>query len=89
MPTVTIPPAYRGPTRGADRIDVEGGTVRDCIQVVANRFPGFGDQVFDAKGDVHRFVTLFINGDEIDRNDVDRAVGPGDEVEILAAVAGG
>ena len=89
MPTVTAPPPYRGPTQGVDRIEVEGGTVRDCIQVVADRYPGFGEQLFDANGDVHRFVTLFINGDEIDRTDVERAVAPDDEVEILAAVAGG
>ena len=89
MPLVKIPAAYRGPTLGADRVEVEGATVRECIDAVATRFEGFGEQVFDAGGDVHRFVKLFVNGDEIDRAAVDGPVHEGDEVEILASVAGG
>ena len=89
MPIVKVPTAYRGPTQGADRVPAQGGTVRECIQAVADEFPGFGELVFDARGDVHRFVTLFINGDEIDRVAVDTPVADGDEVEVLAAVAGG
>jgi molybdopterin converting factor small subunit len=34
-------------------------------------------------------VKLFVNGKEIDRAALDTPVAPGDEVEILAAVAGG
>ena len=89
MPLVTIPPPYQGPTQGEDRIEVEGATVRECIVAVGTRFPGFAEQVFDANGDVHRFVTLFINGDEIDRAAVDTRVVASDEVGILAAIAGG
>jgi molybdopterin converting factor small subunit len=89
MPTVKIPPPYQGPTKGQSSVEVEGATVRDCIDAVGARFPGFSEQVFDAKGAVHRFVTLFINGDEIDRRELDKPVAETDEVEILAAIAGG
>ena len=89
MPLVKIPAAYRGPTRGADCVEVEGVTMRACIQAVADAFPGFGEQVFDAGGGVHRFVTLFKNGVEIDRSEIDEPVDTSDEVEILAAIAGG
>ena len=89
MPIVKIPPPYQGPTRGQAEVQVEGATVRECIEAVGREFPGFAEQVFDASGAVHRFVTLFINGDEIDRAEVDTAVAPTDEVEILAAIAGG
>ena len=89
MPLVKIPAAYRGPTRGAECVEVEGATVRSCIQAVADAYPGFGEQVFDAKGGVHRFVTLFKNGVEIDRDVIDSPIQASDEVEILAAIAGG
>ena len=89
MPIVKIPAPYRGPTGGADRLEVEGATVQECIQAVADRFPGFGEQVWDAQCNVHRFVKLYVNGDEIDRQSIDTAVTPSDEVEVLAAVAGG
>lgn len=89
MPHVVIPPPYRGPTGGLDRIAVEASTVRECIQAVGARYPGFAEQVLDAQGRVHRFVNLFVNGEEIARDAVDTPLGAEDQVEILAAIAGG
>ena len=89
MPVVKIPAPYRGSTSGADRVDVDGATVEECIQAVNDQFPGFGDQVWDTGHTVHRFVKLYVNGDEIDRQAIDTAVTASDEVEVLAAVAGG
>ena len=89
MPQVQIPPPYQGPTRGADRIDVDGATVLECIEAVEARFPGFLPQVLDPEGKVHRFVQLFVNGEEIPRAALDTPVEAADRVEILAAIAGG
>lgn len=89
MPTVKIPPPYRGPTLGRDRVEVEGATVRACIDAVGSQFPGFCEQIFDGRGRVHRFVKLFVNGDEIDRSQVGKPVAETDEIEVLAAIAGG
>jgi molybdopterin synthase sulfur carrier subunit len=89
MPTVLVPTAYRGPTRGQAEVEVEGETVRACIEAVGQQFPGFLEQVVDASGSVHRFVKLFVNEVAIERSDVDRVVEPGDRVEVLAAIAGG
>jgi len=90
MPRVIVPPPYRGPTEGLDRIEVEGSTIEACLEAVGERFPGFREQIFDAEGRVHRFVNLFLNGDELDRQQaLARAVSDGDDIEILAAIAGG
>jgi molybdopterin synthase sulfur carrier subunit len=89
MPLVDVPPPYRGPTGGQDRIQVDGTTVGDCLEAVGERFVGFREQIFDARGEVHRFVTLFVNGDEIERNALATPVSDTDEVGILAAIAGG
>jgi len=89
MPQVEIPPPYRGPTAGEARIDVEGATIGECLKAVGDRYVGFAEQIFDTTGRVHRFVSLFVNGDEIDRNALDTPVADGDEVRILAAIGGG
>jgi molybdopterin converting factor small subunit len=70
-------------------IEVKGTTVRECIEAVEAQYPGFAEQVFDPEGNVHRFVTLFINGDEVGRDENDAPVGEDDEVDVLAAIAGG
>lgn len=89
MPQVVVPPPYRGPTRGQAELAAEGATVRECLEHLGQRFPGFAEQIFDAEGRVHRFVNVFVNGDEIDRAAIDVAVAESDRVEILAAIAGG
>jgi molybdopterin converting factor small subunit len=89
MPCVIVPPPYRGPTRGQQRIEVEGATVRECLEAVEHRFPGFVEQVLDGDDRVHRFVSLFVNGEEIGREALDRPLAGADQVEILAAIAGG
>ena len=89
MPVVVVPPPYRGPTAGEGEIRVDAATVRECIEAVDARFPGFRDQVFDGRGAVHRFVSLFVNGDEIARERLDARLASEDRLEILAAIAGG
>ena len=89
MPVVKIPTAYRGPTHGVDRIEVEGTTVRECIEAVEKQYPGFGPLVLDGKGAVHRFVSIGVNGNEIDRADVDTEVSATDVVDVMASVSGG
>jgi len=89
MPVVVVPPPYRGPTAGEGEIRVEAPTVRACIDAVEARYPGFRDQVLDGQGRVHRFVNLFVNGDEIERELLERSLHADDRLEILAAIAGG
>ena len=61
MPTVLIPPAYRGPTRGEAEVVIAASTIRECIQTMENRFPGFGDLIYDDDGQVAVFVRFFVN----------------------------
>ena len=89
MPTVIIPPPYQGPTRGLARVEVEGSTLAACLESLEKRFPGFRPQVVSEAGQVHRFVKLFVNGDLVAGSDLGHALSERDEIEILAAVAGG
>ena len=89
MPQVEVPPRYRVPTKGQRLIDVEGRTVRECIEAVEARYPGFLELVFDEKGDLNRFVTLCRNGETMPRDGLDHEIEPGDTITIMAAAAGG
>jgi hypothetical protein len=89
MPVVVVPPPYRGPTRGDGEIRVPGASVLACLAAVEAGHPGFRDQILDAQGRLHRFVKLFVNGEELPREPVDAPLAPDDRLEILAAIAGG
>jgi molybdopterin converting factor small subunit len=89
MPSVLIPTAYRGPTKGAAEVEVEAGPVRACLESVDQIHPGFGDLVFDKRGGLHRFVKLFLNEVQLEADALDVPVAEGDRLEVLAAIAGG
>ena len=89
MPQVKIPPPYRGPTGGRAIVHVDGPTVGDCLAALAESHPGLGELLQEPGGALHRFVTVFVNGDEVERSALDTRVRASDELEILTALAGG
>jgi sulfur-carrier protein len=89
MPTVVVPPPFRGPTHGAEKVEVPAGSVRECLEAVDARHPGFRDLVVDAAGEVHRFVQLFRNGEQLVGDVLAEPIAAGDRLEVLSAIAGG
>jgi len=91
VPKVEIPPRYRGPTNGVSSLEVQGESVRACIDAVETQFPGFGELIFDKDGNIRRYVRLFLNGDSLalEQDAVDKPIASSDSVQILACAAGG
>lgn len=89
MPRVEVPSRYRVPTGGESSIEVEGRSVRECIEAVEARHPGFQELILDKHGELQRFVRLFVNAEQLARDALDAAVSEDDEIAIVVAPAGG
>ncbi len=89
MPVIQIPPPYRGPTQGMTEVDVEGATLRECLEAVEKQYPGFGPLVIDPAGNVRKFATWFRNGDKLMGDVLATPLDPNDSIEIISSVAGG
>lgn len=89
MPTIEIPSRYRFPLGGKGEVQVEGRTVRECVEAVEAGNPGFRELILDARGDLARFVSLCRNGESMARDALDEELAPDDVITILAAAAGG
>ena len=92
MPTILIPVIFRGPTRGDARVDVPAETIGACFDAVEARYPGLRELVIDPeKGGIHRFVKLTLNGELLDRDPavLETPVSGDDQIEVIAAIAGG
>ncbi len=89
MPRVVIPAPFQGPTQGRGEIEVEGTTIRECLDAVEADHKGFLAQVVRPDGTVQRFAKLFVNEEQVDAGDLDMKLERDDQVEILAAVGGG
>jgi molybdopterin converting factor small subunit len=73
-------------------VDTSEGTIGACFDAVETRFPGLRELVIDAdSGGIHRFVKVTLNGVLLDRTPetLDTPVSATDEIEVIAAIAGG
>ena len=74
---------------GGRSVTAEGATVGEVLDSLDSRFQGFKEQVAD-NGQMRRFVNIFLNDEDIRyTGGVDTALKPGDQLDILPALAGG
>lgn len=87
---VRIPTVLRKHTNGEASVEVSGSTIRELIDDLGSRYPEFKGQVVGEDGNLHRFINVYANDEDVRYLDgMDTKVGDGDVVSILPAVAGG
>ena len=87
---VSIPTPLRPLTGNLDTVEVEGSDVSQLLTALEKNYPGIGERLLDAQGNVRRFVNIYVNGEDIRfLQDQATAVKAGDEVSIVPAIAGG
>jgi hypothetical protein len=70
--------------------DVPGATVREVINELEKRYPGFAAYIVDETGRLRRHVNLFVRDEPIcDRETLSDRVSPDDRVFILQSLSGG
>lgn len=90
MTRVRIPPVLRVHVDGQKEVDANGTTVGELLRDLVAGRPGLGEQLFTADGSLHRFVNVYLNGQDVRyMNVLDTPVSERDAVIILPAMAGG
>ena len=87
---VKIPTVLRKHTDEQALVDASGSTIRELIEDLSGRFPEFKAKVVADDGNLHRFINVYANDEDIRYlQGLDTKVADGDVVAILPAVAGG
>ena len=90
MSTVRIPPVLRPSTGGAKEVDAAGGDVGTVLHSLAEAHPDTQSQLFAEGGELNRYVNVYLNDEDVRvLGGLDTAVGDGDIIVILPAMAGG
>jgi molybdopterin synthase sulfur carrier subunit len=88
--TVKIPTILRQHVGGEPTVRGEGRTVRDLLENLDGRYPGIKRGILNDDGHLHRFVNLYVNGEDVRYSgSLDTEISEGDTIAILPAVAGG
>ncbi len=87
---VRVPTPLRKYTAGNGEVTAAGGSIQAVIDDLEQRHPGMRERLLDEKGDLRRFVNIYLNGDDIRFLDqLNSKVKDGDDVSIVPAIAGG
>jgi len=87
---VRVPTPLRRFTAGVDEVPADGDSIRAVIEDLERRHSGMRERLLDEKGEVRRFVNIYLNGDDIRfLSQLDSKVKDGDDISIVPAIAGG
>jgi MoaD family protein len=90
MATVRIPPVLRPSTGGVKEVDAAGDNVGDVLRSLGEQHPDTKTQIFGGDGALNRYVNVYLNDEDVRvLEGLDTAVGGGDVIVILPAMAGG
>lgn len=87
---VRIPTPLRQLTEGKEEVEVEAKDIQSLIMGLESRYRGLKERICDEKGEVRRFVNVYVNNEDIRfLKNLETPLKEGDEVSIVPAIAGG
>ncbi len=87
---VKLPTLLRVHAGGASSVGADGSTVGEVFADLTARHPGLAANLVGDDGNLHKFVNVYRNDDDIRYLEaLDTKVADGDVISILPAVAGG
>ncbi len=90
MTTVRIPSPLRRYTNNQSKVECNGTNINEVLENLEAQYPGVKSRLCDEKGQIKRYVNVFVNGEEIRTlQGGETSVADRDEVSIIPAMAGG
>jgi molybdopterin synthase sulfur carrier subunit len=72
-------------------LTVDAKNLGDLLNEIERKYQGFRDSICDESGRIRTYINVFVNGQNVrqDPESLSTPLADGDEVYILASVAGG
>jgi len=62
---VRLPTLLRAQADGASSVAADGATVGQVFGELTSRYPGLAGQLVDDRGELHKFINVYCNDDDI------------------------
>jgi molybdopterin synthase sulfur carrier subunit len=87
---VRIPTPLRKLTNNEELVEITAATIEDALTELQSRFPGIRERIVDDRGELRRFVNVYVNEEDIRfLKNRETPLKDGDEISIIPAIAGG
>lgn len=84
---VLLPSPLESYTAGRRKVEASGGTLAALLEDLDRRYPGIRFRMIDEQDAIRPHIKIFVNR-ELERS-LGAALGPQDEVMVVAALSGG
>ena len=83
-------PSYLQPfTGGHEVVEVTGNTTGECLLGLSKQFPDISNKIFNEGGELIDYITVFVNGEFTNTDEMAKLVYDGDELHIFYILGGG
>jgi sulfur carrier protein ThiS len=86
---VHLPALFADRVNGVSRLEVTAQTVEEALRVVASDHPELAALIVGRSGDINPLMVVFLNDQQLGREQLQTPVGTDDEIEIVPAIEGG
>jgi molybdopterin converting factor small subunit len=86
---VKLPVILQACADGHEAVEVEGSNVGECLKYLAGKYPELEKELFDTRGRLFGFYTIYVNGKSSYPQGPEKQVRTGDEITIDMALPGG
>ena len=87
---IRIPTPLRKLTNNEELVEINAATIGEAITELQSRYPGIAERLVDEKGEVRRFVNIYVNEEDVRfLENQNPPLKDGDEISIIPAIAGG
>lgn len=87
--SINIPQFLQHLTSDVKVVDVNGGTVGECLNDLARQFPKLKARLLSKNGKLMKNLDVYINGKSAYPEELAKPVNDGDELHIINAIVGG
>jgi molybdopterin synthase sulfur carrier subunit len=84
---INIPQVLQQYTDSLENVEVEGSTIRECLDNLVKKYPEIQNWIFNSK-EAPLVITL-INNELVAFDQIDKKVNKNDKIALIPVIAGG
>jgi|TARA_Y100000310_G_scaffold269216_1_gene282247 molybdopterin converting factor small subunit len=86
---VNIAPFLTHLTADHELVEVNGGTVGQCLDGLVEEYPGIREWLFAKNGKLNNVIEIYVNAESSYPDELTKPVNDGDELQIVIMIVGG
>jgi molybdopterin converting factor small subunit len=86
---INIPSFLQHLTESVSRDYVNGSTIEECLIGLVDRYPRLKARLFRAEGRLSGDLNIYLNGTQVNSDELSRPVKEGDNLYIVHVIIGG